>query len=129
MPDFAEIARALKDTPDLETSLKALSFRLVEPLSPKLPREGETDADYSSEIWVRRLKEEYQAIRIDWKGHPTVPSHFAGHPAHIHFESFPLTEFGAYLIGPAKGVVRYDTTTGLPSTDFPATHGRVAVTA
>jgi hypothetical protein len=127
MADFTEVAEALKGTPDLERSLRALGFRCVEELSPKLPREGETSADYSSEIWVRKLPDEYQAVRIDWQGHPTVPTHFAGHPAHVHFESFPLSEFGNYLIGPAKGVQRFDTTTGKPSADFGATHGKVRV--
>ena len=127
MADFADIARALENTPDLEHSLRSLGFRLVEQLSPKLPRPGETTADYSSEIWVRKLTDQYQAVRIDWQGHPSVPQHFAGRPAHIHFESFPLTEFSAYLIGPAAGVIRYDIKTGLPSGDFAATHGRVRV--
>jgi len=127
MPDFVAIARALKDTPDIEAVLKAMGFRLLEPLSQKLPREGETCADYASEIWLRRHPDHYLAVRIDWQGHPGAPAQFHGRPAHFHFESFPVASFDAYLIGPAAGVVRYDTTTGLPSTDFAATHGRIRV--
>ena len=127
MPDFVPIARALKSCKDVEATVKSLGFRCVEELSPKMPRPGDEAGDYSSEIWVRKHADYYMAIRIDWKGHPTVPSTFAGRPAHLHFETFPLTSFGDYLSGPAEGVKRYDTNTGLESTDFKATHGRVRV--
>ena len=126
MGDFTRIAGFLRTSKDVEGTLRSFGFRCVEELSPKVGK-SDGDAEYSSEIWVRREGAEYMAVRIDWRGHPEVPAHYAGHPAHIHLESFPVEQFSAYLIGPARDVVKYDVQTGLPSTDFAATHGRVRV--
>jgi hypothetical protein len=126
MADFRQVAEQLRASTDVIVTLKKLSFRCVERLSPTFGK-NEGEIEYSSEIWVRRTGDETMAVRVDWKGHPTNPAHFAGHPAHIHLESFPANQFGAYLIGPVPGVVRYDLRTGLPSTDFQATHGRLRV--
>jgi hypothetical protein len=127
MPDFVAVARAIYETHDLELALRRLEFELVEPLVPKKRSCGNTPDDYLSEIWLRKEAGHYLAVRIDWLGHPSTPDDFLGRNAHMHFESFPESALTAYLSGPAYGVVRYDTISGLPSNDLTATHGRIRV--
>jgi hypothetical protein len=126
MADFTQIARMFAQSTDVGLALPALGFHCVEELSPRRPKK-DAEAEYSSEIWLRLEGSEYLAVRLDWLGHPSDPAHFAGHNAHVHFESFPASAFSQYLIGVVPGMVRYDTRTGLPSTDFAATHGRLRV--
>jgi hypothetical protein len=127
MPDFVAVARAIAETRDLEVALVTLGFELVEPLVRKHGNGAAAAADYASEIWLRKEGEHYLSVRIDWMGHPTTPDDFLGRYAHMHFESFPESSLVAYLSGPAFGVVRYDTISGLPSNDLNATHGLIRV--
>ena len=126
MPNFVDVARAVAEIPDLEQALTMLEFELVHPLVRKQSTVMEP-ADYLSEIWLRADGDHYLAVRIDWLGHPSKPDDFVGRYAHMHFESFPRSALVAYLSGPAYGVVRYDTISGLPSNDITATHGIIRV--
>ena len=128
MPDFVAVARAICETHDLEFALQTLGFQLVEPLVPKKQSCGKAvPSDYLSEIWLKKEAGHYLAVRIDWLGHPSAPDDFLGRNAHMHFESFPESALTAYMSGPAFGIVRYDTISGLPSNDIVATHGRIRV--
>jgi hypothetical protein len=127
VPDFIAVARAIAEISDLEEALRSLDFELVHPLVRRQSSAGAEPADYLSEIWLRRDRDHYLAVRIDWLGHPSKPDDFVGRYAHMHFESFPASALVAYLSGPAYGIVRYDTISGLPSTDVVATHGIIRV--
>src|SRR5437667_12263842 len=130
MQDFSDVAPFLQTCGDLDVFLKEHGFRQVEALSPKWRRTRECSRlDYSSEIWVRCFGKSYQAVRIDWKGHPTNPPYFHGHGPHFHLEMFPFEDFGLYLEGATRlngspiAIRRFDTRTGEDTTDFKATHG------
>ena len=130
MRDFTDIASFLRSCKDVDLFLREHDFRLVEDLSVKLTRDPQ-ESDYSSEIWVRCVGAHYQAVRVDWKGHPKDPTHFVGHTPHIHFEMFPVQDFRMYLQGYRRGdgsnipITRFDVVTGLPSRDYRGTHGSI----
>ena len=129
MLDFTAIAPALRHAADLEDKLRELGFHRAEELSPNF--RDEDHADYSSEIWLRQVGDEWcQAVRIDWRGHPHLPGHYNGHGPHVHFETFPVSARSAYLLGPIpRGLVTTcSTETGLPLRKNPsATHGTLRV--
>jgi hypothetical protein len=130
MKDFTDIAAFLRSCKDLDRFLTEHRFRLVEELSPKVMNEPDK-VDYSSEIWVRNDATHYQAVRIDWRGHPKDPPHFHGHRPHFHFETFPIHDFGMYLQGYKRAdgtdipIQKFDTLTGKPSVVHKETHGPI----
>jgi len=133
MRDFTDIAASLRSCKDVDLLLRRHGFRRVEDLDITIRKNPENPGNwrYSSEIWVRRVGAEYQAVRIDWKGHPTDPRGYAGHTPHIHFEMFPVEDFGMYLQGVTRAdgtnipIAKFDVVTGLPSQDPTRTHGSI----
>ena len=114
MLDFTAIAPALRQSADLDRKLRELGFHCAEQLSPSLSKKHR-HATYASEIWLREVGGECQAVRIDWRGHPHLPSNYAGHRPHVHFEIFPASARSAYLLGRLPGglVKTFSAETGL----------------
>jgi len=131
MNDFSDLLKCLRSCEDVETCLRENNFRLVEELSPKISCKDQSRKDYSSEIWVRPVGIYYQAVRIDWKGHPTQPSDFFGHNPHIHFEMFSAKDFGIYLQYPDGknkiNIQKFSVLSGNTSNDPKETHGPLRV--